>query len=78
MADLVCHYTGAGRTLTQENMRYIIVKDYNDHLKSVKAMKKNQDIKLIKFHKETVALCWFEAAMTFMNVYIGTWNGYLA
>ena len=48
-ADLVCYYTGIGRSLTVENMNYAILKDCNDHLKSVKALKKDQDIKLMKF-----------------------------
>ena len=52
-------------------MNYVILKDYNDHLKSVIALKKDQDIKLVKFRKETVTLRWFEAAVTFLSAFIG-------
>ena len=41
-ADLVHYYTGIGRPLTVENMNYVILKDYNDHLKSVKALKRTR------------------------------------
>ena len=53
---LVRHYAGFRRPLTKENMTYIILKDYSDHFKSVKALKKDQDIKLMKVHKGTVLL----------------------
>ena len=77
-ADLVRYYTGTGRPLTVENMTYVILKDYNDHLKSVKALKKDQDIKLMLFRKNTVTLRWFEAATTFLSAYIGARNCPLA
>ena len=73
-ACIVPYYTGIGRPLTKGNMEYVILKDYNDHLKSVKALRKDQDIKFMKCRWDTVALCCFEAALTFMNVYISTWN----
>ena len=31
-ADIVLYYTGVGRPLTMENMKYVILKDYNDHV----------------------------------------------
>ena len=77
-ADVVCYYTGIGRPLTQENMKYVILKDYSDHLQSVQALEKDQDIKLMKFCKDTVALPLFKAALTFWNAYIGTRNCPLA
>ena len=75
-ADIVCYYTGVRKPV--KNMKYVILKDYNDHFKSVKALMKDQEIKLMKFQKDTVALRWFEAAMIFWNVYIGTQNCPLA
>ena len=60
-------------------MTYVILKDYNnDHLKLVKALKKDQDIKLMKYRKDTVTLHWFEAVVTFLSAYIGVWNCPLA
>ena len=55
-------------------MTYVILKDYNDHLKSVKALKKDQDIKLMKYQQDTVTFRWFEAAVIFLSAYIGVWN----
>ena len=55
-ANIVSHYAGIGRPLTQENMKYVILKDYDEHLKSVKALKKDQDIKLMKCRRDTVTL----------------------
>ena len=52
-------------------MKYVICKDYIDHLKSVKALKKDQNIKLKKCRKDTVTLRWFEAVMIFLSVFIG-------
>ena len=43
-----------GRALTMENMAYVILKNYNDHFKSAKVSKKDQDIKLRKVCKDTV------------------------
>ena len=59
-------------------MRHVFLKDYSDHLQSVKALKKVQDVKPIKFCKDTVALRWIEVILTFGNVYIGTRNCPLA
>ena len=59
-------------------MMYVILKDYNNHLKSVEALKKDQDIKLMKYRKDTVTLRWFEAAVTFLSAYIGVQNFPLA
>ena len=73
-AHIVHYYTGNRQPLTKENMEYVFLKDYNDYLKLVNALKKDQDINLMKCQKDTVTLCWVEAALTFMNVYIGTWN----
>ena len=72
--ELFCHYTGVGCILTQENMTYIILNDYNNHLKSVKGSKKDQNIKLMKFCKETVALGWFKATNIFWDAFIGARN----
>ena len=58
-ANIICYYAGVRQLLTVENMKYVILKDYNDHLKSVKALKKDHDIKLIKCWKDTMNLCWF-------------------
>ena len=77
-ADVVHFCVGIGRSLTQENMKYLILKDYSEHLQLVKSLKKDQDIKLMKFCKDTVALQWFKAALTFWNAYIGTKNCPLA
>ena len=76
--DIVCYYAGVGRPLTVENMKYVILKDYNDHLKSVKALKKDQDIKLMKCRKDTVTLRWFKGAATFLSAFIGAQNCPLA
>ena len=76
--DVLCHYTGIRCIFTQENMTYVILNDYNNHPKSVKALKKDQDIKLIKFCKETVALCWFKVAPIFWDTFIGARNNPLA
>ena len=73
-ADIVHYYTVIGRPLTMEDMKYVILKDYYDHLKSVKALKKDQDIKLMKCRKETVTLRWFETAATFLSALIGARN----
>ena len=35
VGDLVYHYTGVRRALTKENMTYVMLKDYNDYLKSI-------------------------------------------
>ena len=59
-------------------MRHVFLKDYSDHLQSVKALKKVQDVKPIKFCKDTVALRWFKAALTFWISYIGARNSPLA
>ena len=67
VADIACYYTGIRQSLTKENMEYVIIKDYNDHLKLVKCLRKDQDVKLMKCWRDTVALWWFEAALTFMN-----------
>ena len=72
------HYAGVERIFTKENMTYVILKNYSDHFKSVKALKKDQDIKLMKVQKKTFLLWWFETANTFWNAYIGTRNGPLA
>ena len=53
-ADVVHYYIGIGRPLTQKNMKSIILKDYSDHLQLVKALKKDQEIKLVKCCKDTV------------------------
>ena len=45
---------------------------------SVKALKKDHKIKLIKCCKDTVAFCMFKATLTFWNAYIGTQNCPLA
>ena len=66
------HYAGVGRALTKENMTYVILKNYSDHFRSAKALRKDQDIKLMKVQKETVSIGWFETADTFWNAYIGT------
>ena len=71
-ANIVRHYAGIGRPLTQENMKYVILKDYDEHLKSVKALKKDQDIKLLHCGKTVVTLRWFEAAETFLSAFIDT------
>ena len=39
--QLVCHYVAVRSILTQENITYVILKDYNDYLKSVKVLKKD-------------------------------------
>ena len=57
VVDIVRYYTGIGRPLTQENTKYVILKDYNDHLVLGKALKKDQEIKLMKCRKGTVTLC---------------------
>ena len=46
-ADIVCYYTGIRQPQIKENMEYAILKDYNDHIKLVKALRKDQDIKLM-------------------------------
>ena len=33
--DIIHNYAGIGQFLTQENMKYVILKDHNEHLKSV-------------------------------------------
>ena len=48
VADIACYYTGIRQSLTKENMEYVIIKDYNDHLKLVKCLRKDQDVKLMK------------------------------
>ena len=73
-ADLVFYYTGIRQPLTMENMSYFIHKDYNDHFKSAKALKKDQNIKLMKYGKNTVTLGWFKAAVTFLSAFIGARN----
>ena len=40
-ADIVRYYAGIRQPLTQENMKYVILKDHNEHLKWVKALKKD-------------------------------------
>ena len=76
--NLVCHYTCVRPAVLKENMTFVILKDYNDHLKSVKALKKDQTVRLMRFYKEIVALYWFEAAKSFFDVFIGTQNFPLA
>ena len=76
--DIVCYYAGVRQPLTVEDMKYVILKDYNDHLKLVKALKQDQDIKLMKCWKNTVTVRWFEAAMTFFSRFIGAWDCPLA
>ena len=76
--ELARHYTCLGRTLTEENMTYVILRNYSEHHKLVKALKKDQDIKLMKVRKDTVLLRWFETAATFWNAYIGARNAPLA
>ena len=41
-ADIVCYYAGTGQPLTVKNMKYVILKDYSDHLKLAKALKKDR------------------------------------
>ena len=77
-AHMVHYYTSNRQPLTKENMEYVFLKDYNDHLKLVNALKKDQDIKLMKCRKDTVTLRWFEAAVTFLGAFIGARNCPLA
>ena len=54
--QLVYHYASVGRMLTKETITHVILIDYSDHYKSVKLLKKDQDIKLMKVRKDTVLL----------------------
>ena len=54
--QLVCHYIGIRRPQIKEKIVYVILKKYNDHFKSVKVVKKNHDIRMMKVQKDTVLL----------------------
>ena len=54
VGQLVHHYTSSRHTLTQNNITCAILKDCNDYLKSWKALKRDLEVKLMKFCKEIV------------------------
>ena len=73
--DVVCYYTGIERPLTKENMKYVILKDYNDYLQLVKDLKKDQEIKHMK-----LAACFLGVDVrhgVYINGVAVQWNGHL-